>query len=628
VPSEKIVAQLKAAPTSPGVYLMRDAANEIIYVGKAINLRNRLRSYFGTPHGQTPKVRKMVERIDDFEFIVCDTELEALILECTLIKRHRPRYNVVMKDDKNYPYLKINVQDPWAQVTITRRMLSDGARYFGPYADVGSVRKTLDLLNKLFPYRSCDRIITGHDERPCLDFHIKRCLGPCIGAVDRETYNEVIRQVTLFLEGKHEEIIRRLKGQMDAAAENLEYERAAIFRDQIAAIEKVGERQKVVSTDAQDQDVLAFARYNGEACVQVFFVRNGRLIGRENFVLQGTSEEDGRQIMTSFVKQFYDQAVEVPPKILLPNPLDEEAVIEAWLRDKRGEKVRLQVPKQGDGKRLVDMVSENAKQVLEQMRVKWLADQQRQDTALVPLAEALGLPTPPKRVECFDISNIQGTSNVASMVVFEDGKPKTAHYRRFKIKTVEGSNDFASMAEVLGRRFKYLAQQLESGAENNLETDDKPPEDAEPGKGSFAFPAPDLVILDGGKGQLSAAMDVMRDLKLDWIPMVGLAKENEELYLPHSNEPVLLPRTSQALYLVQRIRDEAHRFAISYHRNVRNKKTFESALDQIRGIGPRRKQALMRHYGSIKAIREAGVDDLAAVVGMTRSAAEKIKAAL
>lgn len=606
---------------------MRDSLNEIIYVGKAINLRNRLRSYFGTPHGQTPKVRKMVQRIVDFEFIVTDTELEALILECTLIKRHRPRYNVVMKDDKNYPYLKINVQDPWAQVTITRRMVKDGARYFGPYADVGSVRKTLDLLNKLFPYRSCDRNITGLDERPCLDFHIKRCLGPCIGAVDRETYNEVIRQATLFLEGKHEEVIHRLKEQMDQAAENLEYERAAIFRDQIGAIEKVGERQKVVSNSGEDQDVLAFARYNGEACVQVFFVRNGRLIGRENFVLQGTSEEDGRQIMTSFVKQFYDQAVEVPPKILLPNPLDEEAVIEAWLRDKRGDKVRLQVPKQGDGKRLVDMVGENAKQVLEQIRVKWLADQQRQDTALVPLAEALGLPAPPNRIECYDISHIQGTSSVASMVVFEDGKPKTAHYRRFKIKTVEGTDDFASMAEVLGRRFKYLAESAETG-DGSIETHDKPEEAGATSKGGFSFPAPDLVIVDGGKGQLSAAMDVMRDLKLDWIPMAGLAKENEELYLPHSSEPILLPRTSQALYLVQRIRDEAHRFAISYHRNVRNKKTFESALDQIRGIGPRRKQALLRHYGSVKAIREAGVDDLAAVVGMTRAAAEKIKAAL
>ncbi|MFN8532780.1 MAG: excinuclease ABC subunit UvrC [Dehalococcoidia bacterium] len=606
---------MKAVPTSPGVYLMRDANAEIIYVGKAINLRNRLRSYFHAPSGQTPKVRKMVERIADFEFIVTDTELEALILECTLIKRHRPRYNVVMKDDKNYPYLKVTNED-FPKVVITRRLLNDGARYFGPYADVGSVRRTLDLVNKLFPYRSCDRVITGTDARPCLDFHIKRCLGPCIGAVDAQGYRDVITQVVLFLEGRHDEVVHRLRDQMDAAAEALEFERAAALRDQIVAVEKVAERQKVVSAKNEDQDVIAFARNNGEACVQVFFVRNGRLIGREHFILQGTSEEDGSQIVASFVKQFYDQAPEVPPKILLPNPLDEEQVIESWLKDKRGgHKVRLQVPKQGDAKKLVDLVGENAQQILEQLRAKWLADESRSSAALDQLADALGLVASPTRIECYDISTIQGSAMVASMVVFEDGKPKNAHYRRFRIKTVRGSNDYAAMQEVLRRRLKYLAAP-EARADDGAKD------------GSFDFPVPDLILLDGGKGQLSAASEVLRDLGLEALPIAALAKEEEAIFQPAVSDPVLLPATSQALYLVQRIRDEAHRFAIAYHRKVRSRGAFESELDQVRGIGPRRKQALLRHFGSVKAIREASVDDLAAVVGMTRRLAAKIKSQL
>ncbi|MDW8255016.1 MAG: excinuclease ABC subunit UvrC [Chloroflexota bacterium] len=619
--SERIQRQLTAVPASPGVYLMRDAAGEILYVGKAINLRNRLRSYFQASASHTPKIRKMVERIADFEFIVTDSELEALILECTLIKRHRPRYNVVMKDDKNYPYLKVT-NEPFPKVVITRRLLDDGARYFGPYADVGSVRRTLDLLNKLFPYRSCDRPITGTDTRPCLDYHIKRCLGPCIGAVDEAGYRDVINQVILFLEGRQEEVIARLRAQMEAAAENLEFERAAALRDQIAAVEKVAERQKVVSAKGEDQDVIAFARNNGEACVQVFFIRNGRLIGREHFILQGTSEEDGKQIVASFVKQFYDQAPEVPPTILLPNRLDEEQVIEAWLRDKRGgQKVRLQVPKQGDRKKLVELVAENAQQVLEQMRAKWLADDNRNGAALRELADALGLAHPPARIECYDISTIHGTATVASMVVFENGKPKSAHYRRFRIKSVPGNNDYAAMEEVLRRRLKYLAApRAVVAAEGEAST--------QRSETNFDFPAPDLILVDGGKGQLSVASDVLRDLGLASIPVAALAKEQEALFLPSVSDPVLLPATSPALYLVQRIRDEAHRFAVAYHRKVRSRGAFESELDQVRGIGPRRKKALLRHFGSVKAIREASVDDLAAVVGMTRRLAEKLKSQL
>jgi excinuclease ABC subunit C len=580
---------------------MRDAAGEILYVGKAVNLRNRLRSYFQTSASHTPKIRKLVERLADFEFIVTDSELEALILECTLIKRHRPRYNVVMKDDKNYPYLKVT-NEPFPKVVITRRLLNDGARYFGPYADVGSVRRTLDLINKLFPYRSCDRPITGADPRPCLDYHIKRCLGPCIGAVDEAGYRDVINQVILFLEGRHDEVIQRLRAQMDAAAERLEFERAAALRDQIAAVEKVAERQKVVSAKAEDQDVIAFARNNGEACVQVFFIRNGRLIGREHFILQGTTDEDGGQIVASFVKQFYDQAPEVPPTILLPNRLDEEQIIESWLKDKRGgQKVRLHVPKQ--------------------LRAKWLADENRNGVALAELADALGLARPPARIECYDISTIHGTATVASMVVFENGKPKTAQYRRFRIRSVSTNDDYAAMQETLRRRLKYLVAPPAVG----------PAEDegsAARATPKFDVPAPDLILLDGGKGHLSAVTEVLRELGLESLPVAALAKEEEAIFLPQVADPVLLPATSPALYLVQRIRDEAHRFAVAYHRKVRSRGAFESELDQIRGVGPRRKKALLRQFGSVKAIREASVDELAAVVGMTRRLAETIKSQL
>lgn len=618
IATERVQHQLHAVPASPGVYLMRDAAGEILYVGKAVNLRNRLRSYFQTSASHTPKIRKLVERLADFEFIVTDSELEALILECTLIKRHRPRYNVVMKDDKNYPYLKVT-NEPFPKVVITRRLLNDGARYFGPYADVGSVRRTLDLINKLFPYRSCDRPITGTDPRPCLDYHIKRCLGPCIGAVDEAGYRDVINQVILFLEGRHDEVIQRLRAQMDAAAERLEFERAAALRDQIAAVEKVAERQKVVSAKAEDQDVIAFARNNGEACVQVFFIRNGRLIGREHFILQGTTDEDGGQIVASFVKQFYDQAPEVPPTILLPNRLDEEQIIESWLKDKRGgQKVRLRVPKQGDGKKLVELVAENAQHILEQLRAKWLADDNRNGVALEELADALGLARAPARIECYDISTIHGTATVASMVVFENGKPKTAHYRRFRIKGVATSDDYAAMQETLRRRLKYLVAAPAVG----------PGDGAPRATPNFDFPAPDLILLDGGKGHLSAVTEVLRELGLEALPVAALAKEEEAIFLPQVADPVLLPATSPALYLVQRIRDEAHRFAVAYHRKVRSRGAFESELDRVRGIGPRRKKALLRQFGSVKAIREASVDELAAVVGMTRRLAETIKSQL
>jgi excinuclease ABC subunit C len=600
--------RLAALPTSPGVYMYKNPAGEILYIGKAINLKNRVRSYFRR-NGQTTKIRQMVSQIADWDLIVTGSELEALVLECNLIKKHRPKYNVRLRDDKHYPYVKVSLNEAWPRVYITRRIARDGARYFGPFTDSRSVWKTLDLLNKLFPYRTCHIQITGDLPRPCLQFHIHRCLGPCIGAVSNDEYMAVMQQVVLFLEGKHEQILATLQGRMEEAAERMEFERAAIIRDQIRSVEKVTERQRVVDAAMKDQDVVAFARANGDACVEVFFIRGGKLIGREDFLLEGTRDEEAGQIMSSFVTQFYESAAYVPPEIVLQNHVAEAEVIESWLREKRGgHKVAINVPSRGRGKKLVDLVAQNAAEVLAQMRAKWLADERKTSAALEQLAEQLDLEAPPARVECYDISNIQGTASVGSMVVFENGQPATSMYRRFQIKSVEGADDFASLQEVLRRRFGRAGQSDQ--AENVA-------------KGWTKLP--DLVIIDGGKGQLNAGLETMQKLGLERIPVVSLAKQNEEIFSPTSSEPILLPRDSQALYLVQRIRDEAHRFALTYHRNVRGRRSIRSALDEIPGIGPKRKSALLKRFGSVRAIREATFDDLVATPGVDAATASAIK---
>ncbi len=589
--------RLSSLPTSPGVYMYKGAAGEILYVGKAINLRNRVRSYF-RPRGQTNKIKQMLAQVVDWEIIVTGSELEALVLECNLIKKHRPKYNVRLRDDKNYPYIKVSMDEEWPRVYITRRIARDGARYFGPFTDSRSVWRTLDLLNKLFPYRTCHIAITGTSPRPCLQYHIHRCLGPCIGAADHDEYIAVMEQVCLFLEGKHEEIVADLRRRMEAAAENMEFERAAFIRDQIRAVEKVTERQRVLDAAMKDQDVIAFARANGDACVEVFFVRGGKLIGREHFLLEGTKDEDAKEIMTSFVTQFYNSAAYVPPEILLQNEVAEAEVIESWLRDKRGgHKVAVTVPRRGKSKKLVDLVATNAGEVLAQMRAKWLADEKKTSSALVELADYLDLEEPPARIECYDISNIQGTSSVGAMVVFENGQPANRAYRRFQIKTVEGANDFASLQEVLRRRFGRAGKA-----------------DDEEGRKKGWTSLPDLVIIDGGRGQLNAALETMQKLGFERIRTVALAKQNEEIYTPTAAEPILLPRDSQALYLVQRIRDEAHRFGLTYHRNLRGRRSIRSTLDEIRGIGPKRKAALLKRFGSIKGIREASLEELAQTV--------------
>ncbi|MBI2847278.1 MAG: excinuclease ABC subunit UvrC [Chloroflexi bacterium] len=605
--------QLKAIPSQPGVYIFRDTQGDILYVGKAASLRHRIRSYFGSPWSLQAKIQKMVSKMADFEFIITHSEQEALILENNLIKRHKPRYNSRLKDDKNYPYLKIDLKEDFPLVYITRRQNPDGARYFGPFASAGSVRKTLDLLKRLFPYRSCTKAIKGDDPRPCLDYYIHRCVGPCIGAVTKEQYREVIEQVISFLEGKHEAVVKDLRQKMEKAAERMEFERAAILRDQIRAIERVTQEQKAVSTRLEDEDVVAMAREKDDAWVEAFFIRQGKLIGRDHFLMEGVQDEEPAQIMASFVKQFYDSASYIPPQILLQHTPEDTTTIRNWLESKRGKRVYLRAPRHGEKKRLVDMVAQNASQGLAQLMVREHATTDAITSALEELKEQLNLPSVPHRVECYDISSIHGTSAVGSMVVFEDGRPKPAHYRRFKIKDVKGIDDYAMMQEVLRRRFKRATASAGNGQ--------KPREaSTEPW-----VILPDLVLIDGGKGHLSAALQVMLQIGLASVPIASIAKENEEVFRPESQEAIILQKSSQALYLLQRIRDEAHRFAISYHQKIRSRKSWGSAMDSVPGIGPKRKRALLRRFGSVQAIKEASLEEVSAVPGMTRALAEKVK---
>ena len=603
--------KLQTLPTKPGVYLMKDEQDEVIYVGKSVNLRNRVRSYFQASASHSLKLHRLIYRIADFDFIVTDSEIEALILECNLIKEHRPRYNIRLKDDKRYPYIKITWQEDYPRIIVTRRMERDGARYFGPLTDVRAVHQTLDMLRRLFPYLTCKREITGQDKRACLYYHIGRCAGPCIGAISKDEYRALIKRICLFLEGKAEEIVADLQAQMTSAAEALDFERAATLRDQIRAVETVTKQQKIALAVGKDEDVIALARENDDACVQVFFIRQGKLIGREYFILDGTAEEDEAQIVASFVKQFYDEAAYVPMKIILPTNVEEGIVIESWLRSKRGSKVKLHVPQRGREKELVQMAAENAAETLASLRAQWMVDEGRSVEALAQLQEHLGLDEAPTRIEGYDISNIQGTAATGSMVVFVKGMTRKSDYRRFRIRTVEGADDYAMMQEVLRRRFKRA---IEGKTE------------AEAKSGDVWTILPDLIIIDGGKGQLNAALEVLEEHGLkDEVAAIGLAKKQEEIFLPGRSNPIVLPRDSQGLYLLQRVRDEAHRFAIGYHRQLRAKKSLTSILEEIPSIGPKRRQALLKHFGSIEAIRQASVEELAAAKGMTKKAAKMVR---
>ena len=606
--------KIKLLPAGPGVYLYRDAEGKIIYVGKAVSLKNRVRSYFQAGANHSPKTRVMVEKIADLDFIVTDSEVEALILEQNLIKEYRPRYNILLKDDKSYPYLKVTLGEDFPRVMITRRHVKDGSRYFGPYTRVGAVNETLRLLKKLFPFRSCKQKEPPPRQRPCLNQHINRCLGPCCGLVDREKYRDMIQEVCMFLEGKQEDLIKNLMARMDEASQKLEFEKAAQLRDQIQAVREVVEKQKIISGGFEDRDVVAMASDRDETCVMVFFIRGGKLIGREHFMLKGTEGLSRAEVMGAFIKQYYNSVDIIPGEILLAEELKEEAgVIEKWLTEKRGARVYLKTPRRGEKKKLVDMAAKNAGITLEQVRTEETSRRDDVKGALEGLASALGLARPPHRLECYDISNIQGRESVASMVVFQDGLPAKDQYRRFKISTVEGPDDFASMQEVLRRRFTRAREERELINTGQMS-----------GKDAKFHQLPDLVVVDGGKGQLSAARHVMRELGFAHIPACGLAKQEELLFVENSPDPVALPKDSPSLHLVQRLRDEAHRFAVTYHRNLRGKAGLKSLLEEVEGIGQVRRRALLRAFGSLAEIEKATVEQLAAVEGMNRKAARAV----
>src|SRR5947209_9624331 len=582
--NEKIQSVLNSLQHKPGIYIMKDGQGTILYVGKAISLYNRVRSYFQESTDLSPKNRSMVAKVEDIELVVVKNEVEALVLESNYIKEYRPKYNVLMRDDKSYPYIKVALTEDFPRVYRVRSFHHDGNRYFGPYTNSGAVDATLDLLNKLFPFRTCryDASVWAPPRngeppvgwkqkllpRPCTQYYIRRCVAPCVAYASREEYDAIIKQVILFLEGKHDEVLKDLQGRMEKAAEELNFEEAARIRDRIKAVERILEKQRIINTEGQDdQDVIAFAGGEDETCAQVFFFRNGKLVGREYFILQGTRESSPGEVMTSFLQQFYESSPHIPPEIVVEVEPDDRSVIQNWLKERRKGAVTISVPKRGERMRLEEMVKQNAQEVLEQQRIKWLSDSQKTQLALAELQEALNLVTPPQRIECYDISNTQGTNSVGAMVVFEAGRPKTSEYRRFKIKSVTGPNDFASHQEVLRRRFRRAA--TPPTLTNTPEPVEAPsifpsepiliPEGDGEGQTiqlQHDWAIPDLVIIDGGKGQLSAAMEVMQELHLD-IPTVALAKENEEIFTPGSPDPIILPRSSQGLYLALLIRYEA-----------------------------------------------------------------------
>jgi len=597
--------KLENLPTGPGVYLMKNDAGEIIYVGKAINLRNRVRSYFRELKPDQAKTKALVKHIADLEYILADNELEALVLECNLIKKYRPKYNINLKDDKTYPFLKITKED-YPQVLVTRKVLKDGARYFGPYPSVNELRNSLEMIRKIFPFRSCKQKVFTND-RPCLNAHIQMCYAPCVGRISKEEYNEMIEQVALFFEGKQDGLVKRLRQEMEQAAENLEFEQAARLRDQLQGVEQIMTQQKAALGGEDDQDVIAMARGLNQCCVQIFFVRGGKIVGRENYFLRGTDDSSRGEVLASFMKQFYLTCQFIPRNILLETELEEQAVLEQWLSEKRESRVYLKVPKRGQAKELVDLVGKNASEALAKQELEETVREQLTVSVLEQLQQMLGLEKPPARMECYDISNTQGTESVASMVVFVDGKPKKDQYRRFKIKTVEGANDYASLKEVLTRRFRRgLAEQSEG--EN----------------GKFDV-FPDVIMMDGGRGQVNIALEVLQELGLE-IPVCGMVKDNRHRTrgLYYNNVELPMEENSEPFLLITRMQDEAHRFAITYHRSLRGKRNLASVLDDIPGVGEKRKKNLLKHFGSFTKIREASVEELLEVEGINRTVAEEI----
>ena len=607
-----IEEELKKLPKEPGVYIMHDAYDDIIYVGKAISLKNRVRQYFQSSRNLTPKIQQMVSKIARFEYIVTDSELEALVLECNLIKEHRPKYNTMLKDDKTYPYIKVTVNEPYPRILFSRTMKKDKARYFGPYTSAGAVKDTIELLQKIYKIRNCQRVLprdTGKD-RPCLYYHIHQCEGPCQGYISQEAYKESVKGVLSFLGGNYNEVMMMLQNKMQAASDALDFEGAIEYRDLLNSVKHVAEKQKITSSQMEDRDIIAFARADDEAVVQVFFVRNGKLIGREHFYVTGVASDTRSEVMTTFIKQFYAGTPFIPKELLLQEPINDEEIITSWLSARRGQKVTVRVPQKGQKERLVELAYENASLVLSKDSEKIKREEARTIGAVKSIAQMLGIASI-LRIEAFDISNINGFENVGSMIVYENGKPKRNAYRKFKIKSFSGQDDYRSMREVLTRRFTHGIKEQEELKAKQMDMS----------MGSFAK-LPDLIMMDGGRGQVNIAIEVLHELNLN-IPVCGMVKDDNHRTrgLYYNNIELPIDRNSESFKLITRIQDEAHRFAIEYHRSLRSRGQVKSVLDDIEGIGPVRRKALMRHFGEIQKIAAASVEELEAVDGMSAAAA-------
>ncbi|MFW6022251.1 MAG: excinuclease ABC subunit UvrC [Halanaerobiaceae bacterium] len=595
-----IEEQLKQLPDRPGVYQMKDETGDIIYVGKAKSLRKRVRSYFRKGN-HTYKTKILVSHIKDLDYIVTDTEVEAYILEANLIKKYQPRYNIRLKDDKSYPYIKVTINEDFPRIFKTRLVKNDGARYYGPFTNVDDLYKTINVLKDIYSLRTCRKDLKADkpETRPCLNYHIGKCLGPCIGAISKEEYRSLVDQACMFLSGHQDELIKRVEKEMYKAADEKNFEKAAHLRDSIQALERLSVQQKVMYGKNLHQDIIAVAsNENEQACVQLLIIRNGRLIGQEYYIMEGAEEESRKDILESFLPQYYDKAPQLPDEVLLSDDIDQVELVKDLLKERRGRKVQVQVPIKGEKKRLVEMALSNARENLKKEAIKQKYKKSRTTDAVIKLGEHLELDNAPAHIEGFDISNIQGTDPVASMVVFKEGRSSKQDYRRFKIKTIEGPNDFAMMREVVERRYSRL-----------LNEDRK---------------LPDLILIDGGKGQLNAAYEILTKLGLSHLPIMGLAKREEEVFVPDRQEPIIIPGNSPALHLIQRVRDEAHRFAVSYHRNLRSRRLTHTMLDDIPGVGPARRQALLQYFGSLAEIRKANIEKLKEVEGISSKTAKVI----
>ncbi|KAB3529228.1 excinuclease ABC subunit UvrC [Alkaliphilus pronyensis] len=607
--------QLKLLPNKPGVYIMKNEEGEVIYVGKAISLKNRVRQYFQSSRNQPPKVQAMVSHINSFEYIVTDTELEALILECNLIKKYRPKYNVLLRDDKTYPYIKVTINEEFPRVIKTRNVLKDKNKYFGPYTNIGALNETLDIIHNLYPIRRCKKNIKRmieKKERPCLNYHIKKCIGPCKGKVYASSYKQMIDEILLLLGGKQEELINRLKEKMKAASQQLDFEKAALYRDQLKSLESTLEKQKIVTDISLEQDVIGLSSSGNATCVQVFFIREGKLIHREHYDLKANEDEKKAEILAAFIKQFYSNASSIPREIIMEEEIPDKEIIEEWLKGKKGSKVELKVPKRGDKKKLLDLVIKNAAISLTQ--IERSSSSKSKASILLELQGLLKLQEEPNRIEAYDISNIKGLQSVGSMIVIEEGKPKHKDNRRFKIKTIEGPNDYGSLEEIITRRFLRGMQETKEIIEERLTINE----------GKFSV-FPDLIMVDGGFGQVTSVEKALKALDIN-IPVCGMIKDSKHKTrgLAFKGEEIIIDKHKELFRFIYSIQEEVHKFAISYHKTLRKKDMLKSQLQEIKGIGDAKRKALMKHFNSIENIKKASPSELQEVKGITRANAEEI----